>query len=443
MQNISVGVENIELLGQSRFPLISRPIRKFGMPVLVCILWFVISPFLFSQSLITLAEGVRAILLGYFVLSFLYNKKPFPRFGLIGWMLVIGIPMDLLSETAPVSFHPMEWIRYIRYIFFRTPFGLVILICLYLDSRSRLINFLKVLVLAITITISLVGFYQLYTGNLIADYSSIAEWGILSSHAGGRLVGLIYGCANEAAGIILISLGLLIGAMITKLNIISLLLFGTNLVALIFTFTRGAYVAFTVMALTAMVIIVKTKRKKVIKLMLGLVAFTVVPFLIFETTAIQHLFKTGDIHRFLSHANVTSRLLIYEEAISLIPKMVVGRGLTCDLSQFFFHKRGLYITPHNCVFDWVIRFGSVAAIFFIILIALQLIRMIKYSFISASRGFTDEFGIGLIFAYVGVLGNALFTGDRYYFIPLLYILCSAYLKFAPKVKESNKEVRRS
>jgi len=397
---------------------------------LLCFFWFVESPFLLPWPILVITEAVRLCCFGSYILYFMIQRRMPPWLGLMGWMIIIGVPLDLLSGNIPIGFHPVVWVHYIRKYFWQGPIGLIILTSFFVDSRIRLVHFIKAFVFSVTVSISLVGFFQLYTGHLLADYSPIAYSGILYYHSAGRLVGLIYGCSNEAATFILAALGIIMGRMLVKPDAKSFFLFSINIISLAFTFTRGAYIAFGLMILGFILFV--TISKKLLNSffwLLVICCLIILSYMIFSPLLSDWLYLTGDARRFFGLREIESRITIYEAMLAHLPNALLGTGLGTDLWIVMSRIVGQYITPHNFVFDWVLFFGLPATLFFLVLLILSLKRLLTFVGSSTSPGYMDKLGIGLFLSYIGIIGNALTTGDAFYLIPLWYMLCRIYIRY--------------
>jgi len=433
---------NTELSKGIYTPHVPMLIYKFCIPVMLCVFWFVISPFIFSSSMIKLGEMLRLGLLLFLGLMILVKRRPIPKFGLIGLMLLIGIPLDMLNGLAPGNLSFGAWYNYFRPMFWTANYalqnvGTLILICLYIDSYSRLINFLKVSALFITLTISVAGIYQLYTGAPIGDWLPL-ERVFLNR---GRLCGLITPCANDAATGILVAVGLLFSRIFGKLTIAGVLLLAINTIALLFTATRGAFLALFCILLVGVPLFPKTAKGKKILKILALCAVGIFVARFFFSVNVSHMIESRDYTRFSDLGTSLDRIWVYRTLIGVSVETVVGAGFGADLSSILAQRGSMYITPHNFFFDWVLRFGVIFAIFFLILVFLQMIRMFKYlkTTLQDENRSTDQvqIAVGLLLAYVGVIVNTTFTGDRFMYIPLLYALCSAFLRYRPRSSVSD------
>lgn len=431
---MAIPTDRAYLLKPRRFPALSDAVKAFGIPAILCFMLFVASPFFLPQKTMRMVDAVKFLLLAHAAFAFLYNKGPLPKLGLMGWMLIIGLLMDFLSDTSVVKLSPITLIKLMMPGTYRgwdslQNVGVVLLVAIYITSYMRLTAFVRVLIIAVTITVALVGLYQYQTGQLLADFSRIEQFRILSSSQVGRLSGLVYGCANEACVPMVLCAGLLIGRVLVAVNTIDILVLATNLLAIVLSFTRGAYIACGIMIFVGILIKQRLHRQGKTKQVIILCFCCAVVVYFAYGLGLPRILESGDIKRFMSSENVQARLSLYIETMRLIPEYwLFGRGLTGDI-QVWHPFRFFYVTPHSFIFDWIIRFGCVATSIFLLLVGLQLVRLVKVNLgRGISEGSLDPLSLGLLLAYVGVLFSCLVTGDRYYFIPLLYSLCATYFR---------------
>jgi len=369
-------LDNRVTRSRQRTPILGYSfLSKYTIPFALFSFWFFISPFLLPHRALQFSFVLRIGLLGFFLIS-IFRDRRHPSFGMLIWVMLFGFLSDGVSGNISAS--PASLIGYFLGVF-KSNIGLLILMILYLRSWPSFENSLKAIVILITATISIVGFYQLYSGNIIADFSSIEQFVALFSFERNRLFGLLYPSNNQSAIILLIPLGLLLASMITRFNKFDFLLFTINFIALLLTFSRAAYVAFAVMYILALVMF--SSRNRIMFRFLAKWSIILAVFLIpFVLWAQSYLERTGGIDRIWSLGTLHARLRLWEAAITFSTNLFFGSGLLADLQKLNFQIAGVYMTPHNFFFGWTMRFGWIPGLILLVIVGIQFKRMIKLSF---------------------------------------------------------------
>jgi len=432
--NKGIGTGRAGLLQAGRFRPSSAALRTFAIPFILCFMLLVASPFFLPKKTMRMVDAVKFLLLAHAAFTFLYNKGPLPKLGLMGWMLIIGLPMDFLSGTSVVKLSPITLVKLMMPGTYQgwdslQNVGVVLLVAIYITSYTRLTAFVRVLIIAVTVTVALAGLYQYQTGQVFADFSKIEQFRILTSAQVGRLSGLIFGCANEACTPMLIAVGLLFARILDRITLLDMLLISMNLLAIGLTFTRSAWLGVGFIFIGGILLRYRQDNKRQLRFLIIICFLLVCVFYLTFRFGLPNLYESGDIRRLESDENMYARLFFFVETLKLIPDYwLLGNGLTADL-QVWHPFRLKYMTPHFFLFDWMIQFGCVATVFFSVLIGVQIWKLIKLNMRkSLHEPCTDPLGLGLLLSYCGVLVNCGMTADRYYFIPLLYSLCATYLR---------------
>jgi len=340
---------------------------------------------------------------------------------------------DLTHGNIAAGFNPRLIAGYAFHILGNTSIGLIILLQFYTRSWDHLIESLKVLVLAITITCSLIGFYQMATGEKLADFSMVAEGGQYLEETG-RLTSLTGG---GAATLTLACLGLL-GALffLKRKRGIILSLFAINGLAMIMTFSRGSYVAFTAMIIAGILLLVRTwhvKMRKKIKYAIVILLIGAIFAFIFFFIGFPYLLESQEIERFRSPANILARIEWWRLSLDIIDNYVLtGIGLRADLASEFWKYTFVYKTPHNFIIAWIMQMGLVFAMIILFMVLRQLFHLFNY----LRRPLSSSIywvGFSLAISYIGVLVASLGGSDSLHYVLLMAALTNAYLKLAPTV----------
>jgi len=300
---------------------------------------------------------------------------------------------------------------------------------------ERLVEVMKVMVVFITLIISCVGFYQLLTGHVIADYSSIKGGEYFDET--NRLFGLTTGPGSSGI-MLIVSLCFLVGAYFQNKKKATLCLLAFNSVALILTFGRSIYIALFFVLLAAFVLIVRQREgisRKVRKL-LFVITFAVLLFVSFAAIGITYLQQTGEIERFGDPTNILLRIKWWKLTIGMTDQYFLsGIGLKPDLSYEFWRHTFYYMTPHNFILAWIMRIGLAATLFLVCGMIFKILNVI-HRLKSAKTEPTFWIGYSLILAFVGVFIASQAGSDYSYSVLLLYTLVHAYSRVAAKENKS-------
>lgn len=224
-----------------------------------------------------------------------------------------------------------------------------------------------------------------------------------------------------------------------KRKLISLLFF-LNALALILTFSRSAYIAFIVMLTVGLFLILRRWKVKITKkiqnvtivLLIGGLALFMFFFL-----GLPYLWKTGEIERFTSPANIIKRLQWWGISLDLIGNyLFFGIGLGADLSFEFWRYSFTFKTPHNFIIAWIMRMGLIPTIILMCMILRQIYLLLKSLRIPFSPS-TYWIGFSLTIAYIGILVSSLAGSDSQHCVLLMAALSNAYLKLAPKAEKAS------
>jgi len=408
---------------------------KYVVPIIIFVLYFVISPLVVPHRVVKIGELTRLALLGLFILNIFHKQRNIPSFGLTLIFLMLMFFSDLAHGNVALGINPISLAGYTQYILVNTTIGLIILLQLYMKSWDRFIEILKVFVLAVTVTCSLIGFYQIATGEKLADFSMVTEGGQYLEETE-RLTSLTGGAAVQ----LLACLGFLSAPFFLKKGreIISLLFIG-NALAMIMTFSRSAYIAFTAMIVVGILLLLRTSQikigKKIQNAMIVLLIGGLGAFMFFFF-GLPYLLETGEIERFISPANIIARLQWWGLSLDIIDNyLFFGIGLRSDLSLEFWRYSLIYKTPHNFIIAWIMRMGLIPTIILLGMILRQIFLLFNYLKYQLYPS-TYWVGFSLTISYIGVLVASLAGSDSLHYVLLLAALCNAYLKFAPKAEKA-------
>jgi O-antigen ligase len=405
---------------------------KYIVPIAIFVLYFAISPLVVSHLAVKIGELTRLVLLGLFILNIFHKKQKIPSLGLTPIFLMFMFFSDLAQGNIAVGINPKPMVGYALHVLVNTSIGLIILLQLYMKSWDRFIEILKVLVLAVTVTCSLIGFYQIVSGEKLADFSMVTEGGQYLEETE-RLTSLTGG----AAVMLLACLGLLSAPFFLKdKRKLIYLLICLNGLALILTFSRGAYIAFIAMVTVGIFLILRTGigkiSKKIQNAMIVLLIGALAVFMFFSL-GMPYLVETGEIQRFENPANIIARIKWWRLSLDIIDNYVfTGIGLRSDLSAEFWKYAFVYKTPHNFIIAWIMRMGLISAmiIFFMVL------RQVFHLFNHLRRPLSPSIywvGFSLTISYIGVLVASLGGSDSLHYVLLMAALSNAYLKLTPTV----------
>jgi len=415
---------------------------KYIVPVIIFMLYFVISPYIMPARVVTIGNLTRLALFGLFILNFFYKQEKIPRFGLTIIFLVFLFLSDLHHGNIALVAPWRPLVGYAWGILINSSLGLIILLQFYTKSWDRLMEILKVLILVVTIFYSLFGLYQIISGRKLVDYAKMgANYG---EAAGGRYLQQtqrLIGLPGGGGAMLLPCLGFLTAPFFLKekRKLISLLFF-LNTLAMILTFSRNSYIAFMAMLAVGLFLILrrwnisrarKIQNATIVLLIGGLAVF------VFFTLGLPYLRQTGEIGRFISPDNIIRRLQWWGLSLDLIGNYVFfGIGHGTDLSFEFWRHTGTYITPHNFIIAWIMRMGLIQTIIILCLILRQIYLLFRYLRVPLSPS-TYWVGFSLIIAYVGILVSSLAGSDPQHCVILMAAISHAYLKFAPKAEKAS------
>jgi len=409
---------------------------KYLVPIIIFALYFAISPLVVPHRVVKIGELTRLALLGLFILNIFHKQRNIPSFGLTLIFLMLMFFSDLAHGNVAIGINPMSLAGYTQYIFVNTTIGLIILLQLYMKSWDRLIEILKIIVITVTVTCALIGFYQIATGEKIADLSMVTEGGEYLEETK-RLTSLTGG---GAATLTLVCLGFLSAPFfLRKTRVIVSSLFIVNGLAMIMTFSRGAYIAFTAMIIFGILLLLRTLHVKMGKKMQSAIVVLLIGTLagfMFFFIGLPYLLETGEIGRFQSPANIITRIDWWGLFLDIIDNYIfVGIGLKSDLSFEFWKYTLIYKTPHNFIIAWIMRMGLIPTIILLGMILRQIFLLFNYLKFQLYPS-TYWVGFSLTISYIGVLVASLAGSDSLHYVLLLAALCNAYLKFAPKAEKA-------
>ena len=393
-------------------------VTSYVVPTVLVVLWFVISPYVVSMRVLRYSFALRGVLLVLLTMDVLQKGRR-PPMGMLPWVIAAGVAGDVQTGgmyvgTAKYAFDVLV-----------SNIGLLILLSLHLISLNRLARALRVLVLFVTVTVALMGLYQLYQGQLIGDFSEIADTGAMLSIETGRLCGLPYPSANQSGVALLLALGIILGRLLTRPTVPYVALFCVNCMGLVLTYSRGGYIGFAVIVALVLFLAVR-KRPGIRGISTGVVVGGVMTVLAVIVVVTQ-LKDTVDPDRLANPGTLLTRLELYAGAVRSKGNAFIGQGLARDLSDASETVTSSYITPHNFFLGWTVRFGWLPGLVLLGMLLAQMKRMAMYTY----RGVEDpdQMAIctGIALALVGIVVASLSMVDSPYFVLLASTLSAAYL----------------
>lgn len=392
--------------------------QTYVIPIVLVALWFVVSPYLVSNGIMRYSFALRGVLLGVCTID-LIQRRQRPTIGILPWLMAAGLVGDLRSGGFD------DGVLKYGFDILVTNVGTIAILSIYLISLNRLTRILRTLVVFTTVTVSMTGFYQLYQGRLIGDFSATLDSGVELSIQMGKLCGLLYPSANQAGVALLLALGILLGNLLTRSTALDVLFFAVNTVALALTYSRGAYFGFAVMLALALFLAV-SRRPGIQRISKGATAAGVMAIL---GLAVAFSLVEGETNRdrLSNPGTLFARLDLYAGAVRSQGNTLMGRGFGEDLAEASQAVTGSYISPHNFFLGWTVRFGWVPSIALLAMLGVQLKRLGMYSYQGVSDARHMGICLGTTLALTGVVVASIAIVDSPFFVLLASTLAAAYI----------------